>query len=70
MQKQLETYQIQINYLKEKIHLLQQFISSNQNQNQKQLENSSMEIIHNYVQNHRNQIDQMKKRLQTIQINK
>jgi len=68
MQKQLETYQIQINYLKEKIHLLQQFISSNQNQ--KQLENSSMEIIHNYVQNHRNQIDQMKKRLQTIQINK
>jgi hypothetical protein len=47
MQKQLETYQIQINYLKEKIHLLQQFISSN-----------------------RNQIDQMKKRLQTIQINK
>jgi hypothetical protein len=68
MQKQLETYQIQINYLKEKIHLLQQFISSNQNQ--KQLENSSTEIIHNYVQNHRNQIDQMKKRLQTIQINK
>jgi chromosome segregation ATPase len=64
MQQQLETYQIQINCLKEKIHLLPQFISSNQNQ--EKLENSSMENIYNYVQNYRKQIDQMKKRLQTI----
>ncbi len=68
MQKQLEKYQIQIYSLKEKIRLLQQFISSNQNQ--EHLENSSMKNIQNYVQNHRHQIDQMKKRLQTIQVNK
>jgi hypothetical protein len=64
MQNQLETYQIQINCLKEKISLLQQFISSNQNQ--EQFENLSMENIQNY----RDQIDQMKKQLQTIQNNK
>ncbi len=68
MQQQLKTYETQINYLKDKIHLLQQFISSNQNR--EQLENLSMENIHDYVQNHLNQIDQMKKRLQTIQTNK
>jgi hypothetical protein len=64
MQNQLETYQIQINCLKEKISLLQQFISSNQNQ--EQFENLSMENIQNY----RDQIDQMKKQLHTIQNNK
>jgi len=68
MQQQLDRYQVQIDYLQEKIQLLRQFISSNQNQEKS--ENLSMESIHNYVQNHRNQIDQMKKRLQTIQIHK
>ncbi len=68
MQQQLETYQIQINCLQEKMQLLQQFILSNQNK--EQLQNLSMENIHNYVQSHRNQIDQMKTRLQTIQNNK
>jgi chromosome segregation ATPase len=68
MQQQLERYEIQINCLKDKIHLLQQFISSNQNQ--EQLKNLSMENIHDYVQNYQNQIDKMKKRLQTIQTNK
>jgi chromosome segregation ATPase len=68
MQQQLDRYQTQINYLQEKIQLLQQFISSNQNQEKS--ENLSMKNIQNYVQNHRNQIDQMKKRLQTIQIHK
>jgi chromosome segregation ATPase len=68
MQQQLESYQTQIDYLKGKIQRLQQFISSNQNQ--KQFENLFMENIHNYVQNHRNQIDQMKKRLEAIENNK
>ncbi len=68
MQQQLETYQIQIDYLKERIQLLQQFITSNQNQ--EQFKNFSLENVHNYVLNYRNQIDQMKKRLQTVQNNK
>ena len=66
MQQQLETYHTQINLLKERISLLQQFISSNQ----EQFENFSSENIQNFIQNHRNQIDQMKKQLQTIQTNK
>ena len=68
MQRQLETYQTQINYLEEKINRLQQFISSNQNQ--EQFDSLSMDNIQNFVQNHRHQIDQMKKQLQTIQNNK
>jgi chromosome segregation ATPase len=68
MQRELETYQIQINYLEEKMNRLQQFISSNQNQ--EQFDNLSMKNIQNFVQNHRHQIDQMKKQLQTIQNNK
>ncbi|CAF1415297.1 unnamed protein product [Rotaria sordida] len=68
MQQQLETYQIQINYLKENIQHIQQFILSNQDQ--EQLDHLYIENIQNFVRNHRNQIDQMKKQLQTIQINK
>jgi PIN domain nuclease of toxin-antitoxin system len=68
MQQQLETYQIQIKCLKEKIQLIQQFVSLNQNQQHS--ENLSMENMQNFVRNHRNQIDQMKKQLETIQINK
>jgi hypothetical protein len=68
MQEQLEKYDIQIDYLKDKIRLLQQFISSNQNN--EQVENfASMENIQSFVQNHRKQIDEMKKKLQTIQKN-
>jgi len=68
MQQQLETYQIQIECLKEKIQLIQQFVSLNQNQQHS--ENLSMENMQNFVRNHRHQIDQMKKQLETIQINK
>ncbi|CAF3076926.1 unnamed protein product, partial [Rotaria sp. Silwood2] len=59
MQQQLETYQIQIYCLKENIQRIQQFILSNQDQTT--FDNLSIENIQNLVQNHRNQIDQMKK---------
>ncbi|CAF1212508.1 unnamed protein product [Rotaria sp. Silwood1] len=66
MQQQLEKYQIQIDCLKENLQRIQQFILSNQDQ----VENLSIENIQNFVQNHRQQIDQMKKQLQAIQFNK
>lgn len=68
MRRQLEAYQVQIDCLKEKIQVLQQFIPSNQTQEQR--ENLALENVQNYVSNHRNQIDQMKKRLETMQNNK
>lgn len=68
MNIQLENYQQQINYLKEKFDLLKNYISSNENQ--EQFDSLSIENIRNLIQNHRDQIDQMKKQLQTIQINK
>ncbi|CAF3805812.1 unnamed protein product [Rotaria sp. Silwood1] len=68
MQQQLEKYQIQIDCLKENFQRIQQFILSSQDQ--EQFENLSIENIQNFVQNHRQQIDQMKKQLQAIQFNK
>jgi hypothetical protein len=65
MQQQLERYEIQTNCFRDKLRLLQQFISSNQNS--EQFDSLSMENIRNLVQNQRQQIDQMKKQLETIQ---
>lgn len=68
MHADLEKYQIQINYLKEKIQALRQFITSSKTQ--ENLNNLSLENIQSHVQDHRIHIDQMKKRLETIQIQK
>ncbi|CAF3826657.1 unnamed protein product [Rotaria magnacalcarata] len=68
MEKQLETYKIQINCLKNNIQRVEQFILSNQNQ--ELFENLSMENFQNVVQTHRNHIDQIRKQIQAIQTNK
>jgi hypothetical protein len=67
MQQQLEKYQIQINSLKGKISLLNEFISKQKsfNQNQQQIDQSTMKTIHDFVQYYKNQIHQMKQQLQT-----
>jgi len=70
MHQQLKTYQIKINSLKEKIFLLKQFISSqNFNQNQRQIDQSSMENIQRFLQYFKNEIDQMKQKLDTVNQN-
>lgn len=68
MKHQFETYEIQINYLKNNIKFLQEFILSSQNKDL--FDNLSIKNIQNIVQNHRNQIDQIKSQLQTIHIHK
>ncbi|CAF4924225.1 unnamed protein product [Rotaria sp. Silwood1] len=72
MHEQLKRYQIQINSLQEKISLLQQYITRQEpfNENQQQIDKSPMEHISTFVEYYRNQIDQMKKQLQTIDHNK
>ncbi len=72
MHQQLERYQIQINSLQNKISLVKQFISQQQqpfHQNQQQIDQSSMEHIYRFVEYYRNQIDQMKKKLYTTEHN-
>jgi bisphosphoglycerate-dependent phosphoglycerate mutase len=70
MHQQLKTYQIKINSLKEKIFLLKQFISSqNFNQNQQQVDQSSLETIQRFIQYFKNEIDQMKQKLHTVNQN-
>ncbi|CAF4464374.1 unnamed protein product, partial [Rotaria sp. Silwood2] len=71
MHQQLERYQIQINSLQEKISLLKQFITRQEsfNENEQQIDQSSMENINTFVRYYRNQIDQMKQQLQIIDYN-
>jgi archaellum component FlaC len=70
MHDQLRRYRVQLNCLNDKVKLLAQFISSQSSdgnrQQQQQIDNSSMENVEKYVQHHRNQIDRMKKQLETI----
>ncbi|CAM2708763.1 unnamed protein product [Rotaria socialis] len=67
MEKQLETYKMQINCLKHNIQRVQQFILSNQNQ--ELFDNLPMENFQNVVQTHRNHIDQIRKQIQSVQTN-
>ncbi|CAF4605912.1 unnamed protein product [Rotaria socialis] len=67
IEKQLDTYKIQINCLKNNIQNVQQFILSNQNQ--ELFDNLSMENFQNVVQTHRNHIDQIRKQIQSVQTN-
>lgn len=63
MQQQLQTYAIQINCLKDKIRLLQQFISNNQDQQQ------NFESVHNYLRDQLKQIELIKQKLDNIHHN-
>jgi len=63
MQQQLQTYAIQIDCLKEKIQLLRQFMSNNQDQQQ------DFESVHHYLHDQINQIQLIKQRLDIIQQN-
>jgi len=67
MNQQLERYYIQINSLKQKICLLKQFIlrQDNLNQNQQQIDQLSMERFQQFMNYFKNQIDQMKQKLDT-----
>ncbi|CAF0941914.1 unnamed protein product [Adineta steineri] len=65
MQNQLESCQIQVNYLNKTIQHIQQFISLNQNQ--EQADDLSIGNTLNFIRNYRNQIDEMKQQLQAIQ---
>ena len=60
MREQLNKYQIQFDCLKESFQRAQQFLSFNQN-------GQEIENIQDYLSNYREQIQQMKKRLQTIE---
>jgi len=71
MHQQLVKYQIQINSLKEKISLLKQYISTdnNFNQNQQQIDQSAINTFQTFAQYFRNQIDEMKQQIQTMNHN-
>lgn len=60
MREQLNKYQIQFDCLKESFQRAQQFLSFNQNEQQ-------IDHIQDHLSNYRQQIQQMKKRLQTIE---
>jgi hypothetical protein len=71
MHQQLERYNIQINSLKEKISLLKQFISrqNNLNQNQQQIDQLAMDTFQIFVQYFKDEIDKMKLKLNTVNQN-
>jgi phage-related minor tail protein len=71
MHQQLIKYQIQINSLKEKISLLKQYISTenNFNLNQQQIDQSAINTFQTFAQYFRNQIDNMKQQIQTMNHN-
>lgn len=60
MREQLKKYQIQLNCLQDSFQRAQQFLSFNQNGQQ-------IDNIQDYLSNYRDQIQQMKQRLQTIE---
>ena len=60
MRQQLEKYEVQFDCLNDSLQRAQTFLSSNSN-------GEHTDKIRDYLSNYRNQIDQMKKRLQAIE---
>lgn len=65
MSEQLQRYEIQIKFIKEKIALLQQHICNGFNPNQQRIDQNFLENIRQFILYYRQQIQTMKDKVQT-----